>query len=159
MRKIPMFAAFVVVLIFGAVVCVHATPLDDAKSLAEKAAVFAKANGKEKAVAEVGNPKGQFVKGDLYVTLQDTKGFALANPMSPGLVGQNHLELKDPSGKYFIKENVELVNSKGSGWVTYVWTNPATKKVQPKKAWVQKVEGTDMYMMCGVFQQKTGSEP
>jgi signal transduction histidine kinase len=117
-----------------------------------KAAEFVKANGKEKGVAEIGNPKGQFVKGELYVTLQDTKGAPLANPMNPALIGQNHLGLKDPSGKFFIKDMIEIVNTKGSGWATYTWVNPATKKVQPKKVWVQKVEGTDMYTLCGIFQ-------
>jgi signal transduction histidine kinase len=39
----------------------------------------------------------------MYVTPQDYAGHPIANPVSPGLVGQNHLELKDPNGKYFIK--------------------------------------------------------
>jgi cytochrome c len=152
MKRVAGIAVMVVLGLFAAVVCGQAATLDEAKAFAEKAAAYVKTEGKEKGVAEIGNPKGQFVKGELYVTLQDLKGSPLANPMNPGLVGQNHLELKDPSGKFFIKENIEVVQSKGSGWVTYTWTNPATKKVQPKKAWVQKVEGTDMYTMCGLFQ-------
>ncbi len=152
MRKTIVVAALAVTLIFGAAYATQAATLDDAKALAVKAAEFVKANGKEKGVAEIGNPKGQFVKGELYVTLQDTKGFHLANPMNAGLVGQNHLGLKDPSGKPFVKDMIEIVTTKGSGWATYEWVNPATKKVQPKKAWVQKVEGTDMYTLCGIFQ-------
>jgi cytochrome c len=152
MKRIASIAVMVFLGIFAMAICGQAAPLDDAKALAEKAAVFIKDNGKDKGVAEIMNAKGQFVKGDIYVTLQDTKGIALANPMNPALVGQNHLELKDPGGKLFIKENIEVVKTKGSGWVTYTWVNPATKKVQPKKAWVQKVEGTDMYTMCGIFQ-------
>jgi cytochrome c len=152
MKKVAGLMVLVMFFVFATVMVGFAGPLEDAKALAEKAAVFAKANGKEKAVAEIINPKGQFVKGDLYVTLQDTSGLNLANPMNPGLAGQNHLELKDPAGKLFIKEIIGVIQSKGSGWVTYTWTNPATKKVQPKKAWAQKVEGTDMYTMCGIFQ-------
>jgi len=132
--------------------CIWASQEDDAKALAEKAAAFVKANEKEECIAEIGNPKGQFVKGDLYVVIQNTKGVNLANPMAPGLAGQNHYELKDPNGKYFIKEVIEVATKKGSGWVTYVWANPATKKVQAKKSYVKMVDGTDAYVLCGIFQ-------
>jgi cytochrome c len=151
MKKTARSFAIAVVMFFAAACFVSAAPLDDAKALAEKSAAYVKANGKEKGVAEIGNPKGQFVKGDLYVALQDFNGVALANPMFPKLAGQNHLELKDANGKFFIKEFIETAR-KGGGWVTFAWTNPATKKVQAKKAWVQRVEGTDMYTQCGVFQ-------
>lgn len=104
------------------------------------------------AVAEFNNPSGQFKKGDLYVFAQDFNGLMLANGGNPKLTGQNHLELKDPTGKLFVKEMIESAKSKGSGWVNYSWTNPATKKVQPKKTWIQSVEGTDIYVGCGVFQ-------
>ncbi|HEY3278529.1 MAG TPA: cache domain-containing protein [Syntrophorhabdaceae bacterium] len=152
MKKAVWSMVVVLAVVFGAAYVVQAAPLDDAKTLAEKSAAYVKANGKEKGIAEIANPKGQFVKGDLYVTLQDFNGIALANPMNPKLHGQNHLELKDATGKTFIKENIEVAKTKGSGWVTYSWTNPATKKIQAKKAWVQRVEGTDMYTMSGVFQ-------
>jgi cytochrome c len=138
-----------VVFFFGTV---RAATLEEAKALGEKAAAYMKANGKEKGVAEIGNLKGQFVKGEMYVTLQDFNGVPLANPMSPGLVGQNHFELKDPNGKYFIKECIDIAKTKGSGWVEYSWVNPVTKKVQPKKSWVKRVEGMEIYTLSGIFQ-------
>jgi cytochrome c len=154
MKKIVFSMVVVMAVVFTMVCIAQAATLEEAKAMAEKAAAYVKANGKEKGIDEISNPKGQFVKGnmDLYVVLQDLNGIALANPANPKLHGQNHMNLKDPSGKLFIKENTELVKAKGSGWVTYTWTNPTTKKVQPKKAWVQRVEGTDMYTMCGIFQ-------
>jgi cytochrome c len=150
-KKVLCGMAFVVMVIFAAVCVGQAAPMDDAKTLAEKAAAYVKANGKDKGIAEIINPKGQFVKGDLYVVLQDFNGVNLANPMQPKLAGQNHFELKDANGKYFIKEMIDLAKTKGSGWSTYVWTNPATKKVQTKKSWIQRVEGTDMYVLCGLY--------
>jgi cytochrome c len=141
-----------VMVIFGATLIAQAATLEEAKTLGEKAAQYVKANGKDKGIAEINNPKGQFVKGELYVTLHDFNGMHLANPVSPKIVGQNHMELKDASGKAFVKEHIELAKTKGSGWVTYVWTNPVTKKVQPKKSWVQRVEGTDVYTLSGLFQ-------
>ncbi len=152
MKKATACLVVAMAVIFGIAVVSQAAVLDDARALAEKAAAYVKANGREKGIAEIGNPKGQFVKGDLYVVIQDTKGICLANPMNPGMNGVNSLTLKDPTGKLFIQEMISIVNTKGSGWSTYTWTNPATKKVQLKKVWVQKVEGTDLYTLCGVFQ-------
>ena len=152
MKKFVWSLVVTLTVVFGMTYLVQAAPLDDAKSLAEKAAAYIKANGKEKGFAEINDPKGRFVKGDIYVTVQDFNGVPLANPMFPKLIGQNHLDLKDANGKLWIRENIEVAKTKGGGWVTYSWTNPTTKKVQPKKAWVQRVEGTDMYTMCGVFQ-------
>ena len=151
MKKAVSRMVVALVVVFAAVCLAHATPLDDAKTLAQKAAAYVKTNGKDKGIAEISNPKGQFVKGDLYVTLQDLNGVMLANPMNPKLHGQNHLGLKDTTGKSFIKENIEVAK-KGSGWVTYTWVNPATKHPQSKKAWIERVEGTDLYTMSGVFQ-------
>jgi signal transduction histidine kinase len=152
MKKVLVGMALVICVVLGTVLMAQASALDDAKGLAEKAAAYLKANGKDKAIAEINNPKGQFVKGDLYVYLQDYNGVILAHGGNVKLVGQNHLEVKDPSGKFFVKDQIALLKSKGSGWIEYVWTNPATKKVQPKKSWIQKIDGADMWVGCGVFQ-------
>jgi cytochrome c len=139
----------VVMFFFGTV---YAATLEEAKVLGEKAAAYVKANGKEKGIAEINNPKGQFVKGEMYVTFHDYQGVFLANPVAPALVGQNHYNLKDPDGKFFVREMIEVAKTKGSGWVEYVWTNPVTKKIQPKKSWVQRIEGTETYTLSGLFQ-------
>jgi len=69
----------VVMFFFGTV---QAATLEEAKVLGEKAAAYVKANGKEKGAAEIGNAKGQFVKGEMYVTLQDCAGHPVANPVA-----------------------------------------------------------------------------
>jgi cytochrome c len=152
MRKLAVLVAAVMMMVFGSVVVAHAVTADEAKAMTEKAVAFWKANGKEKAIAEFNNQKGQFVKGDLYVFVNEFGGAIVANGGNPKLVGQNHLELKDPSGKLFNKEMVEVAKTKGSGWIDYVWTNPISKKVQPKSAWIQRIEGTDSYLGCGYWK-------
>ena len=130
----------------------HAATQAEAKAMVEKAVAYWKANGKEKAIAEFNNPTGQFVKGDLYVFANQLDGLVLANGGNPKLAGQNHLELKDPSGKPFNKESAELAKTKGSGWIDYEWVNPVSKKLQPKTVWVQRVEGTDVYIGSGIWK-------
>jgi len=131
---------------------VQAATQADAKAMVEKAVAYWKANGKEKAIAEFNNPTGQFVKGDLYVFANQLDGLVLANGGNPKLAGQNHMELKDPTGKQFNKESAELAKTKGSGWIDYEWVNPVSKKLQPKTVWVQRVEGTDIYIGSGIWK-------
>ncbi len=153
MKRVTVGLVLALALIFGAALLGQAATLDEAKALGIKAAEFVKANGRDKGIAEIGNPKGQFSKGEVYVTLHDLNGVILAFSPNPSLVGRNHLEMKDPDGRYFNKETVEIAKTKGSGWIEYSWTNPATMKIGRKKAWVQRVEGTDMYTLCGIFQK------
>lgn len=152
MRRGTYFVALAAMIFFVLTCSAQASSLDDAKTLAEKASAYAKANGKDKAVAEINNPQGQFVKGELFVVAGDFNGVTLANSGSPKLVGINLLNMKDPGGKLFMKDIVETAKTKGSGWVAYDKYSPGTKKVRPWKSWVQKVEGNDMWVMCGTFQ-------
>ena len=151
MKKVMISMVFAIMVIFSLTLIAHAATLEEAKALSEKAAEYVKANGKEKAITEFNNPTGPWVKGDLYVVFQDFKGVILAHGGNSKLVGQNHFELKDPNGKYFIKESVEIAK-KGGGWLEYSWVNPLTKKVQAKKSWIQRVEGMDAFTNCGLFQ-------
>jgi cytochrome c len=141
-----------VVIVFGSVCLTQAATLEEAKNLGIKAAAYVKANGKEMGAKELNDPKGQFVKGEMYVTLHDFKGIFLANPKVSAVVGHNHWELKDPNGRFFVQEMAEIAKTKGSGWISYDWSNPATKKIQKKKSWVQRVEGTDLFTLSGLFQ-------
>ena len=97
MRRIGWGMVMLAILFFVAVCPVMAEPMDDAKALVDKTLAFIKANGLEKAVAEInGNPKGQLSKGELYVVIQDFSGLILAHGGNPKLAGQNHWDVKDP---------------------------------------------------------------
>jgi cytochrome c len=123
---------------------------DEASALVKKAVAFYKANGKAKALAEYNNPKGQFVDKDLYIFAIDMSGTTLANGVNPKLIGKNTLELKDASGKAFIKEFLELGKTKGSGWVDYMWNNPNSQKMEAKTSYVEKVD--DIILGCGIYK-------
>ncbi len=145
-------AVVVVMFLIGTAMAVQAqgSTRDQALAMVEKAVAFIKANGKDKAMAEFNNPKGQFVKGELFIFVQNMQGVVLAHGGNPKLVGQNLYETKDATGKFFTKEMVDVAKTKGKGWVSYSWTNPVTKKVQPKDSYVQRVD--DVYVGCGYFK-------
>ena len=151
MKRMLVSLLLVAVFVMVAAHMAQAATQEEAKALAGKAMAYWKANGKDKAIAEFNNPTGPFVKGDLYVVVQSFEGVVLANGGNPKLVGQNHFEMKDPGGKFFVKDMVEAAKT-GSGWVTYQWVNPVTKKIGTKKAWIQRVEGENLYINCGFFE-------
>lgn len=153
MRRIVLAVLLVAMFISVAAFAVQAATPEDAKVLADKAVAFWKANGKDKAIAEFNNPKGQFVKGDLYVVVQDFHGGVAAHGGNPGLVGKSLFDQKDPStGKLFVQEMIEIAKTKGNGWLEYNWVNPVTKKIGMKKSWIERVEGEEYLVNCGAYK-------
>ncbi len=127
-----------------------AAPKDDAVALVDKAVAHVKSVGKDKALADFNDPKGQFVKGDLYVFAYTLQGVILAHPMNPKLVGKDMTEVKDSDGKLFTKDFIATVNGPGKGWVDYNWTNPTSKKIEAKSSYVAKAG--DLFVGCGIYK-------
>lgn len=120
-----------------------------AKALVEQAVAYVKANGEDQAIKEFNNPKGQFVKGDLYIFVYNPKGICLANPLFPNIVGQDLYNSTDSKGKLFRKEIVDLANSKGLGWIDYMYWNPQSSKEELKVVYFQKVG--NLIVCCGAY--------
>ncbi|MCE5280966.1 MAG: cache domain-containing protein [Deltaproteobacteria bacterium] len=127
-----------------------ASNADEAKAMVEKAAAYYQANGKEKALKEFNNPKGQFVKGDLYVFAYDMSGTIIAHPVNPKLVGINTLETPDVDGKMWRKEGMEMVKKSGTAWVDYKFKNPVSGKIEQKTTYLKKVG--DSVLGCGAYK-------
>jgi cytochrome c len=122
---------------------------DEAKAWVKKAVAYYQTHGKTKALAEFSNPKGQFVKGDLYIYVFDLNAKLLAHPHLTAMVGQDFTKIKDPEGKPFPLDIVKGAKEKGSGWVDYKWQNPVTKKVEPKTVYFEKVD--DVVIASGAY--------
>jgi len=122
----------------------------EAKVMVEKAVAYIKANGKEAAIKEFNNPKGQFVDRDLYIFLTDYKGFMIAHGANDKLVNKDLIELKDADGIFLIKAMIEVAKTKGNGWVDYKWANPTSSKIEPKTTYVQALDG--YFVGCGAYK-------
>jgi cytochrome c len=112
---------------------------------------FYTVSGKRIALAEYTNPRGQFVQGEQYIFVLNSKGTMLAHGVNERFVGADFIDLKDSDGKSFIREIVDTANAKGSGWVEYKWCHPGTKQVLPKTVYFEKVE--DMIICSGVYKE------
>lgn len=114
----------------------RATP-QDAEELVKTGIAYLKKHGAEKAYKEFQNKNGPFVYKDLYLALYDLGGKCVAHGADATRVGKNFLDAKDPDGKAFIKERVEMAKASGKGWQDYKFKNPATGKVEQKTSYFE----------------------
>ena len=82
----------------------------------------------------------KWVDRDLYLVVYSLDGVVKAHGANAKLVGNNLIDLLDIDGKPYIKERVELAKTKGSFWQDYKFTNPTTKKLEPKSMYCEKLE-------------------
>jgi cytochrome c len=123
----------------------HATA-DEAQAMVKKGVAFIKANGKDKGYAEVSNKKGQFKDRDLYLVVYGLDGVVRAHGANEKMIGKNLIDLKDVDGKEFVRERTELGKTKANFWQDYKFTNPVSKKIEPKQMYCERLEDT---VVCG----------
>jgi signal transduction histidine kinase len=144
-------AAFITALVGGGVALgATAASKDQAVAMVKKAVSAIKAEGPGKAYPEISNPSGKFVDGDLYIVVYGLDGMVLAHGADAKRIGTNQLGDKDPDGKAFVKERVDLAATHPSFWQSYKFMNPVTHKVEPKDMYCERLDQT---VVCGGVYQ------
>jgi cytochrome c len=123
----------------------------DAEKMVKKGVELLKKGGKAKAASEITAPSKALVDRDLYLVIYDMNGDCVAHGQNAGQVGKHLMELKDPDGKAFVKERVELAKAKGTFWQDYKFTDPLSKKVLPKQMYCEKAD--DVIVCGGVYKE------
>ena len=118
----------------------------EATAMVKKGVSYLKANGKDKTYAAISDKQGPFVDRDLYLVVYGLDGTVHAHGANEKMIGKNLIELKDVDGKAFVKERVELAQAKGTFWQDYKFTNPTTKKIEPKSMYCERVDDA---VLCG----------
>lgn len=124
---------------------------DEARALVKKAVAYIKTHGKDKAFAEFSDPKGAFNDRDMYIAVLDFTGKMLAHGANRKLIGKNLIELKDADAKYFVKDYLEIANSKGAGSINFKWPNPVSKDIEQKTLFFERLD--DVVVSCGVYKK------
>lgn len=111
--------------------------------LVDKAVTYAQANGKEKALAEINNPAGAFVHGDLFVWAEDFKGTVLADPYWKEGIGKNWMDTTDPYGAKTTVVSINAITS-GTGFTHNMFpdTTAGHTKSIPKLVYMKQVDDT-----------------
>ena len=122
----------------------------EAEALVLKAVTALKAN-RTGTLAEITAKNANWIDRDLYPVVYDTTGKVLAHGQNDKMVGKVLIDFKDPDGKPFVRERVDLAKSKGKFWQDYKFTDPVTKKVLPKQAYCER-SGEDI-VCAGVYKR------
>jgi cytochrome c len=122
----------------------------EAEAMVKKGVAALKTMGREKAYAEMTAPSKTFVDRDLYLVVYGLDGMVYAHGQNAKQVGKNLIDFKDPDGKLFVKERVELAKSKGKFWQEYKFTDPLTKKVLPKEMYCERAD--DVIVCGGIYK-------
>jgi len=138
--------SLVVALTFGPASAAEFATKEEAIAMVKKAVGFIREQGSDKAYAEFTTKGGRFHDRDLYITVLGLDGKVLAHGQRDDLIGTGLIDAKDPDGKLFIKERVELARQQPSFWQNYKFMNPATKKVEPKQMYCERLNET---AVCG----------
>ncbi|WP_372397279.1 cache domain-containing protein [Azospirillum sp. HJ39] len=124
---------------------------DEAVAMVGKAVAHLKSAGKDKALAAFNDKNGGFTDRDLYVVVYDFSGRCIAHGANLKLIGKDLIDAQDIDGKLYVKERIELANSKPSFWQDYKFTNPTNKKVEPKQMYCEVA--SENIVCAGVYKQ------
>ena len=120
-----------------------------------EAAAYARANGRDAAIAQFNSRNGSFVRDDLYVFAYDMNGTVFALPFQPEVVGTNRSEATDVRGTKYVRDGVAAARN-GSGFHELWYPNPADNyAVEPKTCYV--VGMGDWFIGSGYYMARTNA--
>jgi cytochrome c len=124
-------------------------------ALVEKAATLIDSKGKS-IFPELRKTGSEWRTGDTYLFVDDVKnGVNLLNAGFPQREGNDIAKEKDSNGKLFAVEFEKVVQSKGSGWVDYMFPKPGQSQPSQKWSYVKAVniDGTPGLVGAGFYPQ------
>ena len=121
---------------------------DEAIAMVHRVQAKIKADGMENTLKAITNK--EFNDRDLYPYIYSFDGVARGHGANAALVGQNLMEMKDPTGMLMVKALVAIAQSSTPGWVDYKWPNPLTKKIDDKSAYIER--NADYAIGVGVYR-------
>jgi cytochrome c len=120
----------------------------------QEAQEFIKIYGKEEALREFNNPKGLFVRGELYIHASDFNCKVLALGGNPSLKGSDFSNLEDINGIKICKSKIEKLKNSQSGWLDHTMVNHKTNQIMGKLSYYERVDNEDWYISAGMYYEK-----
>jgi signal transduction histidine kinase/uncharacterized cupin superfamily protein len=106
------------------------------------------------------DPSGPYIFKNTYIFVVDMNGVELVNPAFPNIEGRKLLDLQDTNGKFLYRDIIQLVKTRGAGWVDYMWPKPGESASTRKSTYVHtaKIDGRTVAVGCGVYLADAPSE-
>ncbi|HMK36917.1 MAG TPA: cache domain-containing protein [Desulfomonilaceae bacterium] len=123
----------------------------DVENLVQQAVQMFNDKGRDATLSAINDKRGPLVKGDLYVFALTMENLLVAQPYEHTLRKMNLSNTQDARGVYIFKKFQEVVEKQGSGWVEYMWAKPGEKDPSPKRSYLKKVPGENLYVGAGYY--------
>ncbi|MGQ9367589.1 cache domain-containing protein [Azospirillum sp. A39] len=123
---------------------------DEAVAMVKRAVAAVAGEGRDQTLAAVNAKDPRFVDRDLYVFVWDMNGTTLAHAQNPKMIGKNMADITDTDGKPYARERLELAKQKTSFWSDYKFSNPVTKKIEPKSTYCEAANA--MIFCVGIYK-------
>jgi methyl-accepting chemotaxis protein len=158
LKQILVCAALVTMAIINPINAQQSPPTSEQakqiEALVNKAA--AQIDSKGKAIfSEFRKKDSEWFHGDTYLFVYDLKSNVLFNAAFPAREGTNTTGQKDANGKLFHHEFITMAETKGSGWVDYMFPKPGQTEASRKWAFVKavKVDGVPGLVASGFYPE------
>jgi len=124
------------------------------EALVNKAAALIDGKGKA-AFADFRVKDSEWFHGDTYLFVYDLKSNVLLNPAFPAREGTQVTGQKDANGKLFHDAIIQTAETKGSGWVDYMFPKPGQTQPSQKWAYVKavKIDGVPGLVASGFYPE------
>jgi signal transduction histidine kinase len=158
LKQILVCAALVTMAIINPINAQQSPPASEQakqiEALVNRAA--AQIDSKGKAIfSEFRKKDSEWFHGDTYLFVYDLKSNVLFNAAFPAREGTNTTGQKDANGKLFHHEFITMAETKGSGWVDYMFPKPGQTEASRKWAFVKavKVDGVPGLVASGFYPE------
>ena len=129
---------------------------EEAVAMVQRVVEKFKKDGADATIQAINTKSKTFIDRDLYAYVLDMNGFNRANAAIPAVRGKYLYDMKDHDGKFLIREHVEIAKGPGRGWVDFKWLNPATKSIDDKSAYIERVG--DYIVGVGIYRSEQANE-
>jgi cytochrome c len=124
----------------------------EAKALADAALAHIGKAGFDAALKDFAVDKARWVNKDLYIVVFNFDGQCLFHGANEKLIGKQMLEIKDPTGRPFVKDFIASAQKTAESWIDFEWAHPQTKKLEPKTMNTRRVPGKDAVLVVGYYR-------
>jgi len=123
------------------------------ESLVDKAAALVESQGKAAAFAQFRTRDSDWWSGNTYLFAYDQNLNVLLNPAFPKREGTNVHGQTDANGKPMHDDFMQVVRTRGAGWVDYVFPKPGESRPSRKWTYVKGVsfDGTPGLIGAGFY--------
>jgi cytochrome c len=124
------------------------------EALVNKAAALIDSKGKA-AFSEFRAKGSEWFHDDTYLFVYDMQSNVLLNPAFPAREGTRVSGQKDANGKLFHDAIIQTAETKGSGWVDYMFPKPGQTQPSQKWAYVKavKIDGVPGLVASGFYPE------